>query len=236
MAQVNQPVRITVVVAPDIIEAGQMVQVAVSVNDQFGVPVVVPTLYMDIIDSKGIVFWRTSLIARDVSSFAKLISTSELKHNTRYQIRVGTTNKLTPHGYTYFKTKKRLGPIVFIPLLFAPAILVPQNKTLEQYKLIPKEAQKPIFLTYRTELDARVCPICKPNEGLTFPINSKNVIRIGPSELNGQTHWACRCHYDIEQAVNAAVHKVEGMLKAMKMVKIVQAVRKHKALVEQYST
>jgi hypothetical protein len=36
--------------------------------------------------------------------------------------------------------------------------------------------------------------------------------------------------------VNAAVHKVEGMLKAMKMVKIVQAVRKHKALQVAYNT
>jgi len=108
MAQENQPVRITVVVAPDLIEKGQMVQIAVSVNDKFGAPLVVPTLYMDIIDSKGIVFWRTSLIAQNVSSFAKLISTNELKHNTRYQVRIGTTRKLTPHSYTYFKTKKHI--------------------------------------------------------------------------------------------------------------------------------
>ena len=234
MAQENQPVRITVVVAPDLIEKGQMVQIAVSVNDKFGTPLVVPTLYMDIIDSKGIVFWRTSLIAENVSSFAKLISTNELKHNTRYQVRIGTTRKLTPHSYTYFKTKKHIGPLAFIPLLFAPAVLTPENEVLERYQLIPKDAQVPIFLTYATELDARVCPICKPNEGLTFAINDPDVIRIGPSALGGATHWGCRCHYNIEQAVNAAVHKVEGMLKAMRMVKIVKAVKKHKALQVRY--
>ena len=220
--------RITVVVAPDVIESGQMIQVAVAVTDKFGAPVVVPTLYMDIIDSTGRVAWKLSLMARDVSSFAKLISTSELNHNTRYQVRVSSNRKLSPQGYDFFKTKRKIGPLAFIPILFAPMVLIPKSPI----PLVPKDAKRPIFLTYKTELDARVCPICKPNEGLTFPIDAKDIIKIGPPQLGGETHYGCRCHYDIEMAVNAAVAKIARMLRSIKVAMVISEVQKHKRKME----
>ena len=83
-----------------------MIQVSASVTDKFGAPVVVPTLYMEILDSTGRQYWKLAPIARGVSSFAKLISTNELKHNTRYIIRVSTNRKLSPQGFDFFKTEK----------------------------------------------------------------------------------------------------------------------------------
>jgi len=211
--------RITVHVAPDIISAGQMIQVSVAVTDRLGSPVVVPTLFMEILDSTGREYWKLSPMARGTSGFAKLISTSELKHNTRYTVRVSTNRKLSPQGFDFFKTKKQRIPPPFIPLLFAPAVLIP---------LIPKEAKKPIFLTYKTELDARVCPICRPNEGLVFAIDDPKVIKIGPPELGGDTHFGCRCHYDMSVAINAAVLKVQRQLRAARVIMYVSAIQNHK--------
>lgn len=224
MPQVPHAVRITVVVAPDAIEAGQMIQIAAAVTDRFGAPVVAKQLFMDIIDSKGRVYWRISLIERNVSSFAKLIATGELKHNTRYQVRISTNRKLSPMGYAFFKTKKNILPLGIIPFLMAPSVLIPRNE------LIPKAAKIPIFVTYKTELDAIVCPICVPNEGLTFPINSPDIIKIGPPDLGLDTHWGCRCHYDIEAAVNAAVAKIARMLKSVKVVQAVIEVQHKRKL------
>ena len=214
-----QNLRITVHTAPDIISAGQMIQISAVVTDRFGSPVVVPTMYMEILDSTGREYWKLSPIARNVSSFAKLISTNELKHNTRYTVRVSTNRKLSPQGYDFFKTKKRKILPAFIPLLFAPLVLIP---------LIPKEAKKPIFLTYKTELDARVCVICRPNEGLVFAVDDPNIIKIGPPDLGGETHYGCRCHYDMSVAINAAVVKVQRQLRAARIVMAISAIQNHK--------
>lgn len=208
-------------VAPDNITAGQMIQISAVVTDRLGAPVVVPTMYLEILDSTGKQYWPLSPIARNVSSFAKLISTNELKHNTRYVVRVGINRKLSPQGYDFFKTKNQKLTPAFIPLLFAPSILLP---------LIPKEARKPIFLTYKTELDPRVCVICRPFEGLVFAIDDPKIIRIGPPDLGGQTHYGCRCHYDMEVAVNPAMAKVQRILDSARVVMVVQAVQKHKQL------
>jgi len=214
--------RITVHVAPDIISAGQMIQVSVAVTDRLGSPIVVPTLFMEILDSTGREYWKLSPMARNVSGFAKLISTSEMKHNTRYIVRVATNRKLSPQGYDFFKTKKQRIPPAFIPLLFAPAVLFPA------LDLIPKEARKPIFLTYKTELDARVCVICRPNEGLVFAVDDPKIIKIGPPELGGETHFGCRCHYDMSVAINAAVVKVQRQLRAVRIVMAISAIQSHK--------
>jgi len=195
-----------------------MIQISAAVTDKFGSPVVVPTMYLEILDSTGKPYWRLSPIVRDASTFAKLISTNEMKHNTRYIVRVGINRKLSPHGYDFFKTRNRKLVPLFIPLVFTPFVITP---------LIPKEARKPLFLTYKTELDARVCPICKPNEGLVFPIDSPDVIRIGPPDLGGETHYNCRCHYDISVAVNAALAQIQRQLRAVRPIMAILAVQKH---------
>jgi len=201
-----------------------MIQVSAVVTDKFGSPVVVPTMYMEILDSTGKEYWPLSPIARNVSSFAKLISTNELKHNTRYIVRVGINRKLSPQGYEFFKTKNRKIIPAFIPLVFAPLIIA------LGLDLIPKEAKRPIFLTYKTELDARVCPICEPNEGLVFAVDDPKLIRIGPPELGGETHYGCRCHYDMEVALNAALAKVQRIINVGRAAMVVQAVQKHKRM------
>ena len=207
---------ITVVVAPNVIDAGQMVQISAVVTDKFGAPVVVPNLFMEILDSKGREYWKLSLVQREANGFSKLISTNELKHNTRYTVRVSTNRKLSPQGWTFFKTSKRKIIPALIPSLLAPLVL------------IPKKAQNPIWLIYRTELDHKVCTICQPHEGKKFRPNDDRIIRIGPPELGGETHYNCRCHYDMELNINPAFAKVQRMLKSVRAAIAVAQVTKHK--------
>lgn len=261
--------RITVVVSPNTINTGQMVQVSAIVTDKFGAPVVVPQLFMDIIDSTGRVYWPLSLMETNESGFSKLIATNELKHNTRYQVRVSINRKLIRKGWAFFKTTKQRGGAAFLTPLLIPLVLNPGNqlipdgaKTLsfreaqiriseinekldeqepqnpfrkqlvkerqELQKIKPQPSKKKIFLTYQTEKDHRVCPICEPYQGLVFSINDKNIIRIGPSQLGGDTHYGCRCHYDMDVAVNPAKAKLDAMFRAFKAVLAVRAVKKHK--------
>lgn len=212
----SQSTRITVHVAPQTIDAGQMIQISATVTNPLGAPVVTSVLYMEIIDSKGRVYWPLSPIARDVNGFSKLISTREMRSNTRYQVRVSINRKLSPQGWAFFKTSKKSLALAFIPALIAPLVL------------IPKKALDPTWLIYRTELDAKVCPICKPHEGKRFRPKDSDIIRIGPPELGGETHYGCRCHYDMELAVNPAQAKVESMLRAIKIITAVESVTKHK--------
>ena len=97
--------RIIVVVSPNKIDVGQMVQISAIVTDKFGTPVTVPTLYMEILDSKGRPYWNLSPVERGQSGFSKLISTNELKSNTRYTVRVSTNRSLSPQGFTFFQKR-----------------------------------------------------------------------------------------------------------------------------------
>lgn len=194
-----------------------MIQISAIVTDRFGAPVVVPNLFMEILDSTGRRYWKLGLIQRNSSGFSKLIATNELKANTRYTVRVSTNRKLIHMGFAYFKTKKE-SIIGFIPFLIAPLVLMPHNV------LIPEKAKIPIFITYKTELDSRVCPICEPNEGLVFNINDKNLIRIGAPQLGGDTHYGCRCHYNMSVAINPALVAIRAAIQA---VNVVTAVKKH---------
>ena len=253
------------VVAPGEVNAGQMIQISAIVTDQFGAPLVMPQLFMDIIDSTGRVYWPLSLMEVNANGFSKLIATNEMKSNTRYQVRVSINRKLIGKGWAFFKTRKKKLIPAFIPLLLIPSILTPSNQLIpdgarnlsfreaqiriseinetielneqghpmnkqlrkerqELQKIQPAPTKKKIFLTYQTEKDHRVCPICLPNQGLVFPIDYPDIIKIGPPELGGDTHYGCRCHYDMDVAVNPALAKIQRMLNA---VRAVAAVKKH---------
>ena len=91
--------------------------------------------------------------------------------------------------------------------------------------LVPETPDKPIYLVYTTELDQRVCPICINFEGRTFKPDDPDIIRIGPPELGGRTHYNCRCVYTPENVLNAALLKAKTLRAS---ILAVVAVRKHK--------
>lgn len=181
-----------------------MLEVSVAITSPTGLSVTVPKVYMEIVDSKGIVVWPLSVIAKNTSGFTRLISTAELETNTRYTVRTAINPKLVKQSFSFFKTTKSIFPGLLIPLTLLSPSLVPLT-------LVPETPEKPMWLVYTTELDQRVCPICVNFEGRTFAPNDPDLIRIGPPELGGRTHYRCRCVYTPENVLNAALLKAKTM-------------------------
>ena len=70
---------------------------------------------------------------------------------------------------------------------------IKEEEEEEEDKVAPKIA----WLIYATEKDGKVCDICKPHEGKLFLPHDPELIRIGPPQYGMDTHFNCRCHYDI---------------------------------------
>lgn len=208
---------LTIVTQPEIIQKGQMLEVSVAITSPTGLSVRVPRVYLEILDSKGRAVWPLSVIAKDTSGFTRLISTAELETNTRYTIRVSLNNKLIRNSSAFFKTAKSIIPGLLLPLTLLSPSLIPNT-------LIPENPEKGVWYVYTTELDQRVCPICLNFSGRTFGPNDE-LIPIGPPEFGGKTHWGCRCGYEVQNVLNAALLKAKTLRAS---ILAVVAVRKHK--------
>lgn len=224
-------VNLTLVAQPNVIQKGQMLEISVAVTDQFGISKTAPRIYMEIIDSKGIIVWPLSVIAKNTSAFSRLISTAELETNTNYTIRIAINTKMIRQAYAFFKTGRTPIPGLIAPISLLPTILPRILDPTLLKKLIPKtlkkkDIAKKIYLVYTTELDQRVCPICLNFAGRTFAIDDPNIIKIGPPELGGETHYNCRCVYTPENVLIAAVVKAKAI--RANVMKVILAVKKHK--------
>jgi len=211
---------LTLVITPDTLDVGQMIQVSAVFTDKNAQPVFVDEIFMQILDSKGRVAWPLSVMERGASGFSKLISTRELERNTRYTIRVSDNSELVNHRFGFFKTNKRKLPLILLPITLAPFLIVP---------LVPKKAQIPFYYQYTTELDSKVCSVCSPHNGKKFKPNDPDMIRIGPPELGGETHFRCRCHYNMFAEISPAHAKAISNFKIIRAIKAVQAIENIKS-------
>ena len=178
--------KVRVAVTPQKIDKGQMIVVSAQIYDFISNrPMVFERIYLEIINSKGVAVWPLTAVETDSDHIDKLISTAEM-NSGRYTIRVSPSKKLSPMGYAFFEIKPTLAAII-LPLIPLAVLAVPKSPP----------ASKIAYLTYRTEKDSRVCPICLPHEGKVFKPTDPNLIRIGPPQLGGETHFNCRCNYDI---------------------------------------
>lgn len=216
----SNPVNITVVTQPTVIQKGQLLEVSVALTTTGGASVAAARVYMEIVDSRGRVVWPLSVLAKDTSGFSRLISTSELKTNTRYMIRVSHNNKLIRMGYTFFKTAKNIFPFALIP------------GAISTLALIPKSAQKASAYVWETEQDSHVCPICLNLAGRVWKADDPNIPRVGPAEFGGDTHWGCRCNLAIIGILNAALQKAKRMRAAALSVGAVQNHLRQLGLIE----
>ena len=189
---------VKVVITPNELLRGQMLSVQAYIYDRNnGAALQFKKIYMQIIDSKGVEIWPVTTVAEGTERIDKLISTSQMKPG-KYTIRVSPSKKMSPHGYGFFDIKRSLLPLIAIPLI--PAVLLAVTSSTKQEKVestfLEPKLPKIAWLLYQTEKDGKVCPICRPNEGLVFRPDDPDLIRIGPEEFGGGTHWGCRCHYD----------------------------------------
>lgn len=198
--------RLRVVTTPDTIVKGQMIAVQAYIFDPSnGLPVIYNRIYMQIIDHKGVEVWPLSTIAENTDRINKLISTSQLKDGT-YQLRVSTSKKLSPMAYSFFEVENPPIGLGFLPLI--PAVLLglktdKKNSKVNSPILEPEPTLvKIVRMFYQTEIDGRVCPICRNLREVSFARggwdpHDDNMPVIGPEEFGGVTHWGCRCHFDI---------------------------------------
>lgn len=196
---------IIVTITPNKVHRGQLLSIQAYVQDRYtGVPISYDTLYMDIISEDGVPVWPLSAIEEDSASISKLISTSELKEGQDYLVRISPNRNLSPSGSAKFHIDHELlDPALLVPgAMLIPHLLLSVPDSTREEKIDsnvigPDTPLKIAWLIYRTQLDSKVCPICSPNEGLQFRPNDPNIIKIGPEEKGGDTHYGCRCHYDV---------------------------------------
>lgn len=199
-----KPKVIVTVNPPKIIE-GQMLSVHATIIDEHtNRPMLFDKFYMQIIDSQGLEVWPLSTIQKNSSKFDKLISTSELKAG-KYLIRVSPSKSLRPIGAAQFIIEKSDNPLV--PLIPLVLLAVPYSKLAKKVEsdfLGPIEPPKIAILIYKTEMDSRVCIICRGHRanhspGLPpsqyIPFSPEQPV-IGPPELGGDSHFKCRCNFD----------------------------------------
>jgi len=233
MAQVEVHPKVTVSVNPEKIIQGQMIQINAQINDTFsGQPIKYTRIYMQILDETGVEVWPLSTIAINDDHINKLISTTELEPG-KYTVRISPSRKLHPMGARSFEIEKTSRGIIvpLIPLiLLAPATAITVDKIKKEFVepgAVPSD--KIAFLVYKTERDSRVCPICRPHEGKVFRPDDPNIIKIGPPELGQDTHYGCRCHYDIITESMVIRKFYQGMLElrdqALQAYVIVQVVK-----------
>jgi len=198
--------KLVVQTTPDKIVKGQMMAVQAYIFDPTtGLPIIYNRIYMQIIDKKGVEVWPLSTIAENTDRMNKLISTAQLEDGM-YQLRVSTSKQLSPMAYSFFEVEKKPIGLEFLPLI--PAILL-GYKTDKKSEKVDSPILEPeptlvkiVRMFYQTEIDGRVCPICIAHREVSFAKGGwdpfyVNIPVIGPEELGGNTHWGCRCHYDI---------------------------------------
>jgi len=197
MAQEFLPL-INVIASPTKISRGQMISISVNIVEKTTLqPMVFDVIYMEILDDKGVAVWPLSTIEKNSATLSKLISTAEMKKG-KYTIRITPSKYRTPIGVTQFEiedTNMTLIPLIPLALLALPSSN--SREKVEREFVEPPVTPKIAWLIYRTEKDSRVCPICRPHEGKFFRPDDPKLIRIGPPELDGDTHYRCRCGYDI---------------------------------------
>ncbi len=225
--------KITVSVNPNKIIQGQMVNISAYITDVFsGKPMSFDRIYLQILDEKGIEVWPLSTIAINDDHFNKLISTTELEPG-KFTVRISPSRKLHPMGARSFEIEKTSRGIIvpLIPLiLLAPATVITTEKIKREF-LEPDtvDSEKIAFLAYKTERDSRVCPICRPHEGKVFRPDDPNIIKIGSPDFGGDTHYGCRCHYDVITQGMVIRKFYQGMLElreqALQAYEIVQVVK-----------
>lgn len=233
IASLNLP-QIEIIVSPSKISKGQMISILCNIKDKItGKPVKTDKLYLEIIDERGVPVWPFSVIDENSSGFSKLISTSNMDGDQTFTVRVSTDKSKSPMNSTQFFIDKKKIPLGFlIPgLALIPNLTTKKNEVIDEdnIKDIPKSGpdspkdekiDSPIigpdsnndiqWLVYRTELDQRVCHICKPCEGKKFRPYDPDLIKI-------PQHHNCRCNYDMVTDVKQAILKLKDNLKLAKL-------------------
>ncbi len=179
----NRPIRPIVVVEaiPIEVERGQTISISARLFDKNTMqPQEVSRIFMTITSMKdGTIVWPLEVVRKDATGFDIMIGTKDMKDDQSYLLRVSNNWNLSPSASTTFTVLKKKTVLPILPIIALIPLILPEDEL--------REVQEFIF---RTQMDARVCPICKPFENLVFQPKDPN-IPIIPLHIN------CRCTMDV---------------------------------------
>jgi hypothetical protein len=181
----TRPIRPIIVVEaiPVSVDRGQTISLSARLFDKLTMqPQEVSRIYMTITSQQdGHIVWPLEVVRKNAAGFDIMLGTEEMKDGHDYLVRVSNNWNLSPSSATQFLVKKKATvlPIVLLPLI--PIILpIDIKRKVKQY-------------IFRTQMDHRVCPICKPFENRVYNPGDANIPSI-PLHIN------CRCTMDIMYA------------------------------------
>jgi len=229
----KQPIRPIIIVKtnPREIEQGQMLGVSARLfHPRTLEPFFVSRIFMQIQARRGIEVWPLEVIRKDAAGFDIQIGTSEMKSNTDYLIRVSNNWNLSPSGSFEFSVKKKplgISILPIVPLLVAPLLPGQQPVRFPVDDITRRDIKEFIF---RTQMDMRVCPICKAYENIVFPPELWRPV------IPDDTHPRCRCTYDVlfktPEEMTASLKQIaeiaamsEGMIEAVTAVQAVELIQ-----------
>lgn len=179
----DKPIRPIIVVEaiPIEVERGQTISISARLFDQHSMqPQEVSRIFMTITSMKdGTIVWPLEVVRKDATGFDIMIGTKDMKGDQSYLLRVSNNWNLSPSASTTFTVLKKKTVLPIIPIIALIPLILPEDdlRLVEEY-------------IFRTQMDHRVCPICKPFENLVFQPEDTN-IPIIPLHMN------CRCTMDV---------------------------------------
>ncbi len=161
----------------------------------------VPRLYIRVIDPKGRKVWDNVPITRRArDEFRMVIGTSDFVESGEYSIQVSSSPSFSPIGVTTLKVLENSGMPIIIPIIpLSPSTHI----EIEEWWL------------YTTEMDHRVCPICRETSNKLYPPGAKR-----PSIPR---HPNCRCFYEVTK--EPILVKSASIIKAIAAVMTVSKIR-----------
>lgn len=202
---------------PQRINKGQPLTISARLFDRVtNQPLYVRKIYLNIISTKdGHTVWPMEVVRKDSYKFDILIGTDEMKPGHNYLVRVSNNRNLSPLGATEFQIVKDSQ----IPIALFP---IPLPVRQPDDSLNKREIKK---FTFRTQMDARVCPLCLEHQNEDF-LPTQEIPKI-------PVHFNCRCTYDVTfkdefedsfQAVQDAYLAANVFQHKKNMLKIVNAI------------
>jgi len=205
----KKPYRPIIVVEaiPQSVERGQSIAISARLFDKDTMqPMEVSRIYMTITSMRdGHIVWPLEVVRKDATGFDIMVGTEEMKEDHEYLLRVSNNWNLSPSSATTFAVEKKSSILPIIPIIAIPFLLpVDERREVKEY-------------IFRTQMDHRVCPICKQWENRVFQPEDTNIPII-------PLHHNCRCTMDIiyynPDLVTEEFRKIANVAKVWQKTKI----------------
>lgn len=244
---------------PQSINKGQPLTISARLYDRdTNQPKIVSRIFMTIISLKdGHKVWNSEVVKKNDWKFDIMVGTSDIKEGHKYEVRVSNNWNFSPMGATDFEIiKDATIPIVLLPFIIPISRqreflqkeitkfdedsnirnqLENKLREIEESQLREPEddiTKKEIkFYIYRTEMDKRVCPICRPFSNRIYN-RDEELVEI-------PQHHNCRCLFEIvyldqfdasftevQEVFNAATkirndNQMRDILKAIEFIEVI---------------